>query len=337
MKEKATRTLYTRVSGEDKEFLTELARKDEKWSENYIINQLIKYVRGLSSEEINEILTEQATGAVGTASRLMEQQAWADHAFNQKRWGWATEEYKRLAQESPQAQGSWRLAQYKLGFCWIEEAIALRRAAILSDSILDSWNDYYEAAGWALRASIAYGEKYSDHRKQKLGGKEGRHAVVLFNIACAWGLRAQYCVEHNLGPQSQIMSNILKSFQNGIEAPRISPTETNLFQGWRKEFSSKRSTQKATVERQVDLFAEKAFDALRLMGECAFPLDKTFLVRLAQKDDSDLIFLRTDEKWSEKFTFLIQSLDNAGSMLEEFQRLQELVTKDISKRVKELL
>jgi hypothetical protein len=264
----------------------------------------------------------------------MQQQAWADHAFSQKRWGWAIEEYMRLAQESSQADGTWRLAQYKSGFCWIDEAIALREAAIVSDSSSDSWNDYYEAADWALCASISYGEKYSGDGIRKLKGNEGRHAVVLFNIACAWILRAQYYVEHNLGPQSKIMENI-KSFLN--TGARTSLIEENLFREWRKEFSSKRSAQRATVERHVDLFAEKAFEALRLMVECEFPLDKTFLVRLAQKGDSDFIFLRTDEKWSGEFTSLIQGLDNDGSMLEEFLRLKEAVTSDISERVKKLL
>lgn len=330
-------TIYARVSQADKDFIKELIQKHST-SENYIIETLISYFRELPKEDQREILEGSSGSTVRKAGELMERLAWAQHAFMHKRWGWALEEYRRLEDESDRADGTWRFAQYKSGYCWLDLAIDARKAALLSDSP-DDWVPYYDGADWALRASIAYNERHATKGRQKRDtGSE--HPVVGFNLACAWALRAQYLIERTLGRDSTALEPVRASLTLKKEqAAERNAAFANYFDTWRTELESRDENLFVPVERRADSFGRQAMQMLVQVSQIEQqrqpPFDTKFLVGLA-REDSDLSFLRCDLNFSEKFKEWWSREIASRPVLEEIIRLQDLVPDEVQKRIEEL-
>ena len=138
--------IFIRLSAETKDRLDDISKNSQR-SVTKIVNRVLDYfVNSLNEGERRQIIEGVSSWAmaVGKSSSLVEGVEWASHALSTRqfgvggeehKWLWACEEYRRLAaqSEAERAQGTWKLAQYKLGFCCfnignilIDKAVAYR-------------------------------------------------------------------------------------------------------------------------------------------------------------------------------------------------------------------
>lgn len=330
-------TIYARVDAEDKQWLRERVAKEKgNWSENAVISQLLKHFKALPEKAQQDIMAGQ--GALTSAGVLMGRVSWLQHAFGQKFWAWSLDECYELASVSELVQDAyeiWRFAQYRAAFCWLEIAIQLRREAIRLRSS-ESWNNLYEAAEWAVCASIVHNRRHSAGKPQEkdVFNKQSSHPLIAYNLACGMSLRAQYCIERSLGPEATYFEGPSKEFQ---EQDRKKTEEQlkewdKIPEDWREQLSAKLKERFEEFASKVSATASEAMKELAQLTTAenldASPRDTGFMVRYAPHDP-DLAFLRFDKAFKKSFTDW-QPVDGAEPvLLRAFANAQKNVPNDV--------
>jgi hypothetical protein len=335
-------TIYARVEDNDKSFLKELASREQNWSENFIIERLIKYLREIDTIDkaqgtnlVRDILTDTKNNTFLITGEIMEGLAWGQHATNHKKISWIIEQYQKLGEISARAgaEGVWRFSQFQIAYHWMDNALKLRRLAIVSDT---NWEELYAAADWSLRASIIFNELHSKGLSET-NRKYFLHPAVTFNIACAWSLRAQYIVEKNLG----VGSDIIKKIKEAIEIENKSLTQESIKQNnldkWREILLSQDTKSGFFIESTVSKFAEKSIKIIQSLVQCTPdkpPTDPGFLASFA-REDIDLLFVREDPKWGPIFDEIL-NISPINSALDEFSKLKSKISEEIVLQIEEI-
>ena len=310
------KVLYVRVPARNKEDFDDIAKR-HKQSASKLVNRLIEYLIKSSVAQQQAIIGGRTAEekAVDTISHLMMRQSWADHAFSHRRWTWACEEYMELARmsEDGAAPGTWRLAQYKLGYCWIEIGIELQSRAIEAAEDKNRI-ELFDAAEWAMRASIAFNRRYYKYKGQRAQSSE-QHAVVEYNIACTWALLAKARIERELHGQGVGMKGARKKAEAGGETWPLWP----LGQGWEERVAGRkwRGLVEETLGCLNKLAEENEGDE-----EITPPRDRAFLLEFANRDP-DLRFIGGTAGYSEK----LDAITRLGEwdILAAFERSRALV------------
>lgn len=315
--------LYVRVPSAKKDALDDIAR-DENQSASKVVNRLIEYLVESTTAQRQALLGGKTAeeGAVNIISHLMMRQSWADHAFNHKRWTWACEEYMHLARMSEEgnAPGTWRLAQYKLGYCWIEIGIDLQSKAIElrkdeGDTTAHNHRvrELFNAAEWAMRASIAFNRRYYKYKGQEAQPAE-YHAVVQYNIACTWALLAKSRIERELEGRDIEVRRTRSEDLGGLWPLWPLPEK------WEESIDG--SKWSGLVEETLRCLTELAQGNGR--GEhTTSPADRAFLLELAKKD-ADLAFIRDANALRGRFSDAITTRGD-DDMLAAFKKSRALV------------
>jgi hypothetical protein len=332
-----TDTIYVRVDAEEKQWLSERVKSEEGWSQNLVISQLLRHFRSLPEQEQREIMASGGASIVSKAGTLMEREAWLQHAFGARFWVWALEEALKLAKDSEafHAPGTWKFAQYRAAYCWLDIGIELRCDAIRSLS-RETWEALFDAADWALCASITFNRRYS----AGLGGRNLntiKHPLVALNLACAQSLRAQYLVEKYLGPDSKSVARASRALNEQKELKRSEASEGQLHHNWMDEIRKKNASLPIEqIQREVITRATEAMTSLKtLKGRFDEPpMDRQFLLRHASID-ADLEFLRDDPSFAAEFRSLL-STDDEHSLLKTFRSAQDLLTIDVKQEIEAL-
>jgi hypothetical protein len=298
-------TLYSRVAETHKKFMKETA-DSMGLAENQLVIRLIEnlmHLKASSKEDFLDFLNGR--GGTHKASEMLERMSWATHAFEKRHFAWAIEEYQRLSEEAPRADGVFRLAQYKLGYCWAEIADQLRLYAMEHGGAV--WDPAFDAADWALCAALFYNARYSNTNKDDEPdlSKDPSHSVVEYNLACTWALRAQYGVERSLRGKARETRR--------KQLLRLRPAKA----------SQENLPRSKKVDPVIAEFQQRAMRHLSKLSTRAPskepPTDAGVLIRRTETD-ADLSLLRsTDEfnKWSGTVTH--------GSIVTTFGKLQNTV------------
>ena len=312
------KVLYVRVPLDRKLALDAIARA-EKQSASKVMNRLIDYLVESTTAQRQAIIGGRTAeeGAVNTISHLMMRLSWADHAFNHRRWSWACEEYMDLARMSKEsnAPGTWQFAQYKLGYCWLEMGIALQSKAIEcrdESGLTHEVKEMFDAAEWAMRASIAFNRRYYKYEGQRARAA-AHHAVVQYNTACTWALLAKARIERASETQN------IQQRQSEVEerGGELWPTRP-LPEEWEQNVDGGKWN--GLVDETLRCLADLARGNEE--GWDAGP-PGAFLCELA-KSDPDLDFIRNSDSLRERFTEAIATHGHAD-LVAEFRRSRGVV------------
>lgn len=333
------KVLYIRVPVDIKQELDTIARQRAQPASK-VVNRLVEYFVRSTDAQREAILEGNEKGAVNKISHLMMRQGWADHAFNQGRWTWACEEYLELATMSKgkegNAPGTWRLAQYKLAYCWIEIGIDLQSKAVeYRNNVLQRGRagsagsaekhkkkvaELFDAAEWSIRASIAFNQLYYEYEAREEGDVE-YHAVVQYNIACAWALLAKGRIERAL--DNQILKVRKQEPEHAAEDGTLQSGPWPS--GWQEQIAK-------------DDWTGLADEALKHLAELAEhpdtdppapPSNRAFLFELANKDP-DFAFVARDRELRERFEKIVMPRISSEDVLGAYKKCRALVESTIA-------
>lgn len=233
-------------------------------------------------------------------------QSWAEHAFIKKHWEWACEEYLKVWEFShrmpPRYRGTWKFAQFRLGYCWTEVAIALQNEAVyerrqLSEGadlsgVVRTFKDVKDALTMALRFYENY--EYEDRAAEQEEGHQAQsrghpsHAIVRYNMACIRSLMAESKAQEVCECRDLIEIDKKTEGQSG------EPKGRSSFQ--RHLTNCKINTNRAARE-EIDAHVSSAMDTIEDLRR-AIEEDPTsgygFIFRTARRDP-DLAYLRNAE------------------------------------------
>lgn len=319
--------VYVRIDQRCKDWIRKYAHDNPQFTEKLIVENLIKYVMSLPAVQQNDVLSgvQGSLTGVGTAIELLE---WSEHAFSNKFWEWALEEFHGLEEFARDASGLKRIAHYKQSYCYIEIAMALRKEALLNTGNLigqgkfnlKQYDDSMRAADRALYLSLIHIKYFMN--------LEYKHPIVIFNRACVWSLRAQYTVERSLAWRADergtpwkkgMLSSLARSVQSqdkstkgeGEPSPK---TEEDCWKEIGRDWHVKLSKEpegELLIEK-VTSYADCAMESLRAIkdvdeeGRGLFRSKRGFVVRHSEivrrsEEDPDLRFLRSDARVSGEF------------------------------------
>ena len=318
-----------------------------------MVQRILEYFSEQESEKQQQILEHPVPDSIAVVrtSGLIKQLAWADHAFGQKRWTWAAEEYLKLAEISSKldALGTWELALYKSAYCMYDIANELRKDAVIYyheswKALKDKKDEEVEEVEEKAKKRLARlfdmadqaaeaGIKLNEQQGEKSQGEKYPHTVVSFNIACGWAIRAA-CHVQRIRSQEDLLTpdrrpSLLNDWLKLLNTERKDDDQlrTSLFpKGWRELLEEE-------DKNEVERYATQALDSLRgVVGKKSerdrqgekVPQNNTFLIDLAHKD-LDLEFLREDEFYSERLREAITKNDT--SMLDSCEELIKRVEK----------
>lgn len=323
-------TIYARVDPEVKEWLASYVERNPDLSERKIIEGLIRFFwRSFKSDdERRQVLDGKHFTEFGD---LVEKLGWADHAFSTKSWTWAIEEYGEVETLSDKAPGIRRLAEYKQSYCYLDVAMDLRALALQKAG--SERRDLFDAAKRSLLTSVVFTERY-------LG--EVQHRVLVYNIACAWSLYAQYTIE-SLLPQeyvAKLSETLALSLPYGSQpTSRLEEEEwKKIGLEWRNLRGESGDVLGAMIESSITVCVGKAMKRLYELTsskERSLPKNYQFLVNMA-KYDSDTLFLRFDAGSRQSFLAWSQEEGREGSLLRSFHAIQEGLSPSLVEGVAEL-
>ena len=328
------KTLYVRVPAGLKVKLDEAKTKYGE-SVTYMITRILEYFYDLKEEEQRRIIdgVSSKSIALSRASHLIKQLAWADHAFGQKRWTWAAEEYLELAESSKgEAPGTRQLALYRGAYCMGDIANELRKEAVIyyynhlkkDESDYDHLDKLFDEADRAAYAGILWNDKSKkESQEEKSQAEEYQDTVTTFNIACCWAIRATCQVQktcskldaniihNNVQKEGDCLSHWLKDLKeekgDGMLISSLVP------KGWRELSGLDKTDQ---TDGEAGFYARMAIDSLHDAIHNKSKKSEqynAFLIDLAHKD-LDLEFLREDKKYSLRHRDITKEIH--GDMLE---------------------
>ena len=333
-------TIYARINPEDKNWLKTRVQKEPGWSENLVIAALVKYFRSLS--EIDQQNLVAGDSVFASFDEIFHRGSWLQHAFGQKFWQWALDECYELAKICERGSYAlWTFAQYRAAFCWLEIAILLRREAI-KFCRAEFWDQCYEAADWAICASLVHNRCHSAGRPgldaEKIFNAPSRHPLVAYNLACGMSLRARYSIERKLGPEQDFFAHLAEEIQEQDKAtPEQIEEFENIPKNWREDV---KTGDREGFVGKVGRHVEEAMKELRRLKvpdsfpKGMLPRDKDFLHRYAPQDP-DLALLKWDEIFKKEFDLWKQSDGGEVVTLCIFEQARENAPDGVRRLVKE--
>lgn len=293
-------SVFVRISRKAKDILDSAAKPPR--TRATVIEALLEYFDNEKNEAIREmILDKQIFNPLEEHGELLQLRSWAEHAFENGRYVWAGEMYKTLARHRSSSEGLKNVCKYRLSLCLIRLSYDVREEA-MKESIDKK---IYGVALRALDGAI----KYTTEVEAKL---ENAHLfpklVLYYNLASCHSLKAQYMVESELDPSS----NLVDKLRNAGKKPEAKEEVwSSIGEIWRINQRERK------IDKEIDVNAEarKALDELQRI----FPLstqektqtnpnwevddwssERIWMVDSAKKDE-DFIFLRSDQKWQSEF------------------------------------
>ena len=195
-----------------------------------VIPSLLKYFLGLQPTEQEEILS----GLAGSHRTRLDRQTalleTADHAYSNKYYEWALQEYLSYKENSTRGSRVDRFVDYKVGVCWLRLAHRLHKQAYFTDLREQNFDALISAAETAIQNSIDNLDtllKQIENKTENLLG-----AVGHYNQACAYSLRAQIRIEQNLARQTPAYQKIFCENEMELEEDKF---HTYLQDVWHKE------------------------------------------------------------------------------------------------------
>ena len=334
----ANLTLYVRLEDEaQKDELKDLADVLDL-SINEVVVRLVKYLLAHDADNRQAILEKKRPETtIEKISRFLVKFAWADHAFSNKSWATAIEEYRELKDSSVEGDDMWLLSQYKEAFCFIDLAVGARDEALLRahdherDRPTDPehWAECYRRADQALRYAIVYNNDFLSHvDRDRLPAS---CPVVIFNLVCCWSLRAQYAAEFSLGPAHGPLIEAYSPPAGGDPIGELEWTK-DLGEGWRHEIE-KDDVRKALVPVVVG-FRRRAVEELRHLAK-AVTQESAFLLDLI-RTDPDLGFLRWDLDANRDSELVLRSCDISYSAAALTSSLASAADKNVQDKAQQL-
>lgn len=289
--------VFVRISWEANEILKRAATN--RRTKATVIERLLENFEAERDPMLREkMLREPDVDPFEEHGELLELRSWAEHAFENGRYVWAGEMYKRLARHPNSSVGLKNICNYRFGLCLIRLSYSIRQEA-LKEASTDQ-TKIYKTALDTLEEAIRYTKKV----EESLGSSLNFPRLVLYyNLASCRSLRAQYMVESGLAHDSALVKKLRTA---GTDEEQMEHEWQSVGEVWR-------NTQ---TERDVDTEAEKAFNELQKIfrpTEQAAPrhdrapadgddlrFERNWMV-VSAKTDVDFIFMRSDEKWKAEF------------------------------------
>ena len=266
-----------------------------------VIEALLEYFNNEKNQAIREmILDKKNIDPIEEHGELLELRSWAEHAFENGRYVWASTMYKTLADHRSSSEGLKNICKYRLSVCLIRLSYDVREEALRESIDKDAYFLALKTLDMAIR--------YTGEVENKLGGNLLFPRLVLYyNLASCHSLKAQYMVESEL-PDDHLIDKLRDAKKNADAREEV----------WKSIGVMWRSNQKGrNVERAVDDEAEMALYELRkilplsaqgdvLTNEDGVKKDDGFSERTwmvgSSLTDEDFIFLRSDkQEWQPKF------------------------------------
>jgi tetratricopeptide (TPR) repeat protein len=301
--EKASRTddrvpIYVRISKDAKDILERVAKGS--LTNSSVIEALLESYDKMGPEAQEKILSRQYVNPRKEYDDLLALLHWAQHAFENKRYILAVKLYMRITATLNSSEGFKDFCNYKLGICWIRLSYEARKEAL---------NEVGDQGRYALALSaIDKALNYLKEDRDALGGilsKLIRH----YNLACCHSLKAQYLIEANLEPDSDLVIRLRSAAQN---VPSTEEVWRSIGEIWREKYK-----ERDYILRNVDSEAQVAFNELQEIYAASSPenpsthsdlptdadmtSERIWLAEAALEDE-DFIFLRFDkQRWQPEF------------------------------------
>ena len=268
---------------------------------SHLLNKILLRFTDLDLNDQRSFL--QSAGPAASFDAASVHHSWAEHAFIKKHWEWACAEYLKVWEFSqrmpPRYRGTWKFAQFRLGYCWTEVAIALQNEAVYErkqktegadlSGIVRMFRDVKDALDMGLRFYGHYEDEDNDEgRPAELAGHPS-HAIVRYNMACIWSLMAESRA------QEVCECRKLIEIDKGTKGGSGEPEGRDDFL---RHLESCKINSTRTAREEIDENTSKALDMIEALRE-GIGDDPTssygFIFRLA-RHDPDLAWLR-NAKW----------------------------------------
>ena len=332
--QKRSEVMYLRVPSEVKSDIEQLAESRYGGRRfTTIVNDLLRYFLDIGNPALqDEILGYESTTLRADAT---VRQAWADHAFLRGHWEWACDEYLELAKMSDESSGTWRFAQFRLGYCWTEVALELKRRALVqrrnsrsgrTDDVKAMFEEVHEALSLGLTFYKWYNEKDPPGR--------GR-AVVEYNMACVYALMAESLAQASCECEDVLeidrRAGIAQS--SPAEKPAAKQAEEQAEEQAEKQAQKRANEYKEHMRRceagkgpstEIKEFADGALDILERLKEKVNDGGYDFMFEYVLTD-TDFAFLRTSRTKEFKTAIRLNPRHKGTAYKKVLQKTQDLV------------
>ena len=338
-KEIERKPLTVRIDTDVLDWLTAFAEAAPGRSQAYIVERALEHVRAQRPYVQDDILKGRLD-FFELAGRLIESEAWGDHAFKRGWPAWAIEIYSYVAEQSDPIPGIKRLSWYKLGSSWLNFAMVIRREILLTKATDKyTWERYYMAAIESLQFSVAYHEAFSAIASVEENGSQptGLSAVsrapqtpngaVYYNTACGWALIAQYLIEKNDGPSGILVRKAKDKVKQVVDS-------FHQEHDWASDHGELPGEE--LTKALNDPLAKKALrNALITLNRIhtgptrertSIPMNVTYWLFDYAEQDPDFALLRKTEP---EFTEIVQQKRASESIMSAFEKLKKLVPDEI--------
>lgn len=313
-----TSVIYLRVPADVKRKLDDLATdRMGVRGLSRLINKVLLHFANLDTMNQNSVLDGGSSSSPAGMGAV--HQWWGAHAFLKEEWEWACQEYLKLSEVST-SRDVRKFAQFRLGYCWIEVALALKNRAIehRTSPLLDLYRvrEIFDEVRESLVASLTFYMAYI--REEKPGQAR---AVARYNVACLWALMAESLAQLNC------------ECTDGFLDVDVEMDEDGKQRGWKEFREHWNRCTVSKVRKRVDKFADKSLNTIReLKREASSSMDgHDFLFRLAGKD-RDLAFLRL-AYWGEFKEAITLPDSDAG---DAYKKILKKTKPTVDRRVREL-
>ena len=305
----ATPALYVRIDKAIRDKFGDWVEEETGLSEKQVVENLIKWFLGLSPGEQQQVIAGHSVIGVG---ELIEQLAWADHAFDRRFWDRARQEFEVLEKKAIaiNASGFVRIAQYKQAFCWLDIAIGLRNEAFEKSD-----TDRLAMARKALVKSTLINKRKQNQLIADEGPKQ-RQLIIAYNLACAFSLMAQFKAEF-------VLFDTINSMMVDNNEETIKNAWKDIGGQWRKLIEEKIDVDEAKVV--ISDTERYALESLHYLNQLMGDREVFAYVVNVIRNDRDFDFLRHDIQYGSQFERILSaSVSSRESLLQDLSESQDL-------------
>ena len=182
-----------------------------------------------------------------------------------------------------------------------------------------------DAVEWSIRASIAFNKLYYEYEAREEDDAE-YHAVVQYNIACAWALLAKGRIERAL--DNKILKVAQPEPEGAAEGGGNGDQGGPWPIGWQEQIAK-------------DDWTGLADEALKQLADLAEhpdtdpptpPSNRAFLFELANRDE-DFEFVKRDGELKERFEKIIMPRISSEDVLGAYKKSRALVENTIADKL----
>lgn len=299
------KSILVRISSKAKAVLERAAADPKTGPTTYsrVVEALLDYYdrQGIDAQE--KIMHGIDVNPLKESEDLLARLHRAEHAVVNKRYYFAIKTYRAIADQLHGLGSSEELLEvcnYRLGHCWLRLSYGLRVEALADDFDGEEPKaksaELYQTALRALDKALSYLDELIDGRDPLMT------LIKHYNMACCYSLKAQFLVESSLDPESKLRASLRDARKDLIQTQNA---WENIGETWRRKNGN---------DSPADAEAQNSLDQLRLIYSApdqsnassgsAKSLDvaseSSWCAELAA-EDTDLVFLRWDEKWKTEF------------------------------------